>query len=506
MAILEKEVWVNITNNYRYYEDLGYKIPKYIDKQGKIRIKRGTQISVKIDHLLKGSALKLTKICDKCGNNTKDISYNLIILQREKLNGKDLCKSCSYKFHGNIKRNTVKYENSAEFFCKENEIDFLINLFSSKNNKKMNEISHGTADTYIWNCRMYGDKHEHSMRMHSKLKSPHGCPYCNGNKVNETNCLTTTHPHISELLWNKEDGLSITHGSAKKFDFKCPYCEFKIKNKRLNNIVNFGLSCPKCGDGVSYPEKYLFHTLTQLGVKFETQKIFDWSENKRYDFYIPSLSAIIEVHGRQHFEGMDGLSRGNTLEQEIENDKYKRRVAIFNGIREYIAIDARLSESEHIKNNIISQLSPIFNLKNINWESCHRYSCSSMVRMVAELYNKGLNSNEIEKSLNLSKQTCNVYLHKATEARLCEYDSLSIKRANALIASMKVMRPVVQLTLDNNFVKEYRSIRNAAEQLSVDHATIGRVLNPKYRNKTGAGYKWMYKEDYDEYIKQSNIR
>jgi len=40
--------------------------------------------------------------------------------------------------------------------------------------------------------------------------------------------------------------------------------------------------------------------LDELLVLYETEVQFDWSDNKRYDFYLPEYNAIIEMHGKQH--------------------------------------------------------------------------------------------------------------------------------------------------------------------------------------------------------------
>ncbi|MEM5599205.1 hypothetical protein AAHB53_28045 [Niallia circulans] len=70
---------------------------------------------------------------------------------------------------------------------------------------------------------------------------------------------------------------------------------------------------PKCSDGFSIPEKFMFNLLDYLQVDFDYQKVFDWSLGKRYDFYIPMLNCIIETHGAQHYQYSGFM---NSLEQE----------------------------------------------------------------------------------------------------------------------------------------------------------------------------------------------
>lgn len=67
----------------------------------------------------------------------------------------------------------------------------------------------------------------------------------------------------------------------------------------------------------------------------------------------------------------------------------------------------------------------------------------------------------------------------------------------------KKERNVVQLTLKNEYISTYSSISKAANKTNSRQNGIVEVCRGKY-NSAG-GYKWMYKEDYEKYIKQSNI-
>ena len=63
-----------------------------------------------------------------------------------------------------------------------------------------------------------------------------------------------------------------------------------------------------------------------LNVDYKHNTSFKWSNKKRYDFYIPNKKTIIEIHGKQHFaRGFENLG-GKTLQEEIDNDKYKRNL------------------------------------------------------------------------------------------------------------------------------------------------------------------------------------
>ena len=66
----------------------------------------------------------------------------------------------------------------------------------------------------------------------------------------------------------------------------CPDCNRIHKNKLIHDVYNNGLlTCP-CQDGWSYPNKFMYSLLEQIGVDFQAEKIFDWSDGRKYDDYI----------------------------------------------------------------------------------------------------------------------------------------------------------------------------------------------------------------------------
>lgn len=62
-------------------------------------------------------------------------------------------------------------------------------------------------------------------------------------------------------------------------------------------------------------------------------------------------------------------------------------------------------------------------------------------------------------------------------------------------------RQVVQLTIDGIFVKHWGYIKEAADFYNVSESCIRACCNGK--QKTSCGFKWMYKEDYDEWVSNS---
>lgn len=67
MGLITKEVEVGLGGkNIKYYENLGYKIPKYENNNHQMCVKLGTKIKVLIKDLNKGSNAYVEYECDMC--------------------------------------------------------------------------------------------------------------------------------------------------------------------------------------------------------------------------------------------------------------------------------------------------------------------------------------------------------------------------------------------------------------------------------------------------------
>lgn len=78
MGLIEEYVYVTLNaTNVKIYEELGYEIPRRIDKQKRMTIPKGTKIMVKFkDVPKKSSSIKAKCICDICGGNMFITPYN----------------------------------------------------------------------------------------------------------------------------------------------------------------------------------------------------------------------------------------------------------------------------------------------------------------------------------------------------------------------------------------------------------------------------------------------
>ena len=420
MAILEKEALVKYNaKTIMHYESLGYKFPRYKDKSGILRIKRGTDILVQLKDLTEGSNVRVTKICDVCGKHVNNQKYCIILLNRQNNEkGIDKCLEC-------------------------------MSIEKGKNR--------GIA--------------------------------------NENNCIAAVDGEFAKLFWNEEDTYKFTCNSGKKSDFKCPDCGNKIEKRIITNVFRQGLFCQYCNDGISYPEKFMLSLLTQLQIKFNYQKLFnEWFKNEMrryYDFYIPSMKSIIEVHGMQHYE--KGFERygenARTVEEEKENDIYKMEIALKSGISKdnYIIIDARYSNLEYIRSSIInSNISRILDLSKVNWMLCHEDACKSIVEKVCSMWKEKSNVTDISREIQLDRATVRKYLKQGSKIGWCDYNSDNTK---------KKPKAVVQLSLQGEFIKEFPTLLEASKEMGSTTGTIGNACKNNWKSH---GFKWMLKDDYEK--------
>ena len=268
-----------------------------------------------------------------------------------------------------------------------------------------------------------------------------GCSCCAKSIIiPHKNDLYTTNPELIKYFKNIEDTHKTTTCNKKKFLMVCPNCG----NEQLystDKLANGGFSCKKCGDGISYGEKFLYSLLQSLKINFVTQlshTTFKWCESYKYDFYIPYINTIVEVHGRQHYDD----TSSEMYKYDIDNDIAKETLAKENGINNYIVIDCRKSELSHIKNSIIkSELLNVLGAcdKEIDWLECDKFTSKSFIVEACEYKNNHpeLSTSDIGKVFHMSRTTIQKYLQKGAMLGICIYDKEFEKKYRTKEARIK---------------------------------------------------------------------
>lgn len=333
-----------------------------------------------------------------------------------------------------------------------------------------------------------------------------GCACCCLNPqrvVKGINDISTTNPWMIKYFVDINDAYIHTYCSSKKILMKCPNCG-GIEYKKISTMHSFGYSCLKCSDGISFGEKFIYNLLVRLNLDFVKEYTPKWDRlgNRRYDFYFNynNNKYIIEIHGLQHYENANRI--WTALEDEQQNDKLKKELAINNGIKEnnYIIIDCRFSELEFIKRNIInSELNNIFNLDNVDWIKIHKNSQKSILYTICDYKNEhDFTSSKIASLLKLDKTTIIKYLKTGTLLGLCDYDSKK-EAEKTLFKTGRIgsnSKPV-EIFKDEQSLGIFLScteLERQSEKLlntKLDHSAICRVCKGKLKQYKGFTFKYV---------------
>lgn len=269
----------------------------------------------------------------------------------------------------------------------------------------------------FYKCQCCSDGYIYEIVQDSLLKGV-GCNVClNHVVIKGINDVATTHPHIANLIVG-ENKYRYTAHSRKIVTFKCPDCGFE-KKMAINDVTSIGhIRCNQCSDNFSYPNKFVYCAISQVCSDLVCEKVFEWSGRKRYDLYSESNNLIIENHGKFHYDKNIQLY-DQQYEFTVQNDKFKKKLAMTNNIKNYISLDCRKSEKEFIKNSIMTSKLPSllnFHVDDIDWEQCEKYAITSKLNEAYKLYKQGVtDSHEIANVLNISYSTCMRYLKTAKE-------------------------------------------------------------------------------------------
>lgn len=422
-----------------------------------------------------------------------------------------ICPKCKSDYDTRIKYRT---QNKNCPYCAGRRVNHTNSLASlnpklasewhpTKNGDKTpNDFTCNSSELVWWQCPVHED-HEWQATISNRnsvagRNKGSSCPYCNPNNPKVLigyNDLWTTKPELAKLLLNPDDGYKYTLGSDKRMNWECPTCHEIIKNKSVDIVNKQGLTCRNCSFSFYYPEKFGYYLLKQFNIELVHDKSQSWSENKRYDFYIPSLNMIIEMHGKQHYVE---TTLSFSLQEVQENDRYKKELAFKNGIKHYIEIDCRVSDFEFIKSNILrSKLNDVFNLNDINWQHVKENTEKRTIEEIICLWNKGFTVKEIVNETDLNYHLVRSNLIKGAKNGLCDYSKHNaLSRATS---KRNEKRKVVKLSLDNKCIYIYDSIKDASIDVGVSISVIWNVCNNN--RKTSRNFKWMY---YEDYITQSN--
>lgn len=259
------------------------------------------------------------------------------------------------------------------------------------------------------------------------------CPVCNGHKiVQNVNDIATKASWMIPFFVDEEITRKKSPGSKDFVWVRCPDCgkirDTKMRIKTLHRTHSIGCIC---GDGISYPNKFMFSVLEQLLqkgaiVSFNREFNKEWLEKKRFDFFVmidDETMVIVEMDG--------GLGHGNKIldksqskEDSIQIDQWKDARAAEQGYK-VIRIDATISNREYLEHNIKMGLSDLIDMSvGIDWNQADMFATSNLIRTVSLYYqdNKPMTMRQLASYFNIHEATALTYVKKGEEFGWCQYD------------------------------------------------------------------------------------
>lgn len=371
----------------------------------------------KPEHLKRNCVYWLCK-CD-CGGET------ILATSEITKGGTKSCGCLSIEFFKNYYKENRKWKyNIGNIVCNKNSDGITITEQIFDEQKK-----------YKYRCNKCG--YDKGIIKECNLNLGGGCACC-ADKVliQGINDIPSIEPWmVKYFIGGDKEAQQYMRTTNKRILMTCPLCNNSKYNDISDLYYKHHIGC-SCGDGKSYPKKFMACVLDQLEIEYEWGFRREWlrmnkddKRTKEFDFYLPNYRIIIEIDG--------GLGHGNiprakwckSAEETKKVDDWKDDQAKLNGLS-VIRILADDSNVGCLSNNIIAQLGNVFNLEKVNWEQCDKFATKNIVKEVADYFelNKPLLTSKIADIFHISRCTVKNYLKKAKQLGWCSYDPQESKK------------------------------------------------------------------------------
>lgn len=259
------------------------------------------------------------------------------------------------------------------------------------------------------------------------------CPVCSGSRVVVgINDIATTDPWMVPFFADEQLSREYSHGSKAMPIFHCPDCG-RIRKKPLQICTLYrtrSIGCV-CGDGYSYPNKFMFSILEQLQkqkkiVEFVNEYNDDWTKNKKFDFLVSLIPdgkrIIIEMDGKLG-HGYNSIDENIPPEKAKEIDAWKDAQARIKNIPVF-RVDARKSRIEYLQDNITQTISSIIDLSDVRWDEADKFAISNLTKEVCSYYeaHKPITTDQLGKVFHIAQTTALSYIQRGENYGWCTYD------------------------------------------------------------------------------------
>ena len=205
------------------------------------------------------------------------------------------------------------------------------------------DVTHGTHRKVWWKCSE-GPDHEWKTSVDSRAVAGTNCPYCAGQKISITNCLSTTRPKIAEEWHPTKNGKltpeKVMRGSDKRVWWLCSKNQEHEWEARIANRGSHGAGCSFC---LKKNQSLLFEYVKSIFSQSEIHYDFK-HHDLRYsksnypmelDIWLPDEKIAFEYQGEQHYidvKEMKGWDLSSGLHELKSRDQEKRNACESHGI------------------------------------------------------------------------------------------------------------------------------------------------------------------------------
>ena len=357
-----------------------------------------------------------------------------------------------------------------------------------------------SVKAYRVRCRKCGYKQEYSQ---AQILSGYGCGVCNGKIiVHGINSIQDLAPWMVDWLNDPQDAYRYAPTSNVYIEAKCHDCGYTKKIRLSNLHYRHGFKCPICGDGKSFPQRFMTNLFLMNNVDFISQlssKNFSWVGKKRYDFYLPQYNSIVQAHGIHHYKEMKDFTISG--EKQRIRDHKKEKLALQNGISPYIVIDFSNDEITHIKRNITqSGLLDLIGLSpdNIDWEQIYRRSAQTIIKKVCDYYERTRDSHfNIGKKFGINHITVGRYLRKGAKLGWTTFVVGQRSGKQGLELKYEARDPNGTIICHAQSAQEIKNVISQKYLISISVSSIYRVVNGETDNVRGFKFSRIDKGEMD---------
>lgn len=262
--------------------------------------------------------------------------------------------------------------------------------------------------------------------------------------------------------------------------------------ERYRKVYDKGIK----GDGISYPEKVGRALFPIIDKDCKYQYRPNWSNGKVYDFYLPSLNMIVELHGSQHYHPT------GFMKCQRDNDRQKREIAISNGVEHYYEIDCRHSRFNWIKDHIKTIEEIKWDDIAIDWDYISLQSEKDLVKELCKYKKQNPETNilELSKLFGISTHAVRTYIDKGAELGWCSYNfkELQYESNSRLFKGKGNPNPskTVEVYRNNVFLGRYDSLGDCCDSktngLGIDFqkSKVSNVCTGKRKHHKGYTFKY----------------